>query len=144
MNNLCVETFPSNPQCVQAAQMYSMGVSMFGGGGFVESQEVYCKCIKEDDVPKHYEELFLNFYKAFGDKSLSDEDIQTKVTKLIPSTNDGTTKIRKQDFKKTFRTFYKLMEKYPHSIKHVLTRIGKTPPPVPEKKKKKAKKKEEL
>ena len=57
---------------------------MFGGSGFVESQSIL-QMYQEDDVPKHYEELFLNFYKAFGDKSLSDEDIQTKVTKLIPS-----------------------------------------------------------
>ena len=61
MKTLCVETFSHNPQCVQAASMYTMGVSMFGGGGFAESEEVYCECINEADVPKHYQELFENF-----------------------------------------------------------------------------------
>jgi hypothetical protein len=133
MKTLCVETFPHNPQCVQAASMYTMGVSMFGGGGFSESEGVYCECINEADVPKHYQELFVNFYKTFGDESLSNEAITEKVNKLIPALSEGETKMRKQDLKKLFRKFYLLMAKYPHSIKHVLTRVGKTPPPVPQK-----------
>ena len=59
MKHLCVESFPENKQCVQAAQMYTMGVNMFGAVGY-ESEE-HCECAKENDLQQHYEDLFLTF-----------------------------------------------------------------------------------
>lgn len=134
MKHLCVESFPENKQCVQAAQMYTMGVSMFGGGGFVESEELYCECIKENDVQQHYEDLFVSFYKTFT--KMDESSIKEKVSAIVPSIGDGQSKLKNKDMQKLFRTFYKLMKKYPHSIHHVLSRVGKNPPPVPPKRKK--------
>jgi len=142
MKHLCVESFPENKQCVQAAQMYTMGVSMFGGGGFMESQELYCECAKENDLQQHYEDLFINFYKSFTE--LDEGQIREKVSTIIPSTDDGGSKLTNKDTHKLFRTFYKLMKKYPHSIHHVLSRVGKKPPPIPPKRKKGNAKKSEL
>ena len=142
MKHLCVESFPENKQCVQAAQMYTMGVSMFGGGGFMESQELYCECVKESGVQQHYEDLFLSFYKSFT--KLNEGQIREKVSTIIPSIDDGGSKLTNKDTHKLFRTFYKLMKKYPHSIHHVLSRVGKKPPPIPPKRKKGNAKKSEL
>lgn len=44
MKSLCKTNFPSNKQCSQAASMYSMGTSMFGGDAFENSQQEYCEC----------------------------------------------------------------------------------------------------
>ena len=99
-----------------------MGVSMFGGGGFMESQELYCECAKESGVQQHYEDLFFKLLQIIY--KLDEGEIREKVSTIIPSTDDGGSKLTNKNSHKLFRTFYKLMKKYPHSIHHVLSRGG--------------------
>lgn len=45
MKSLCKTNFSKNMECKDAAEMYFMGVSMFGSNGYEESQYEYCQCI---------------------------------------------------------------------------------------------------
>ena len=50
MSAMCSTTFASNSRCHQAAQMYKLGVSMFGGAPFQNMQSQVCDCVDDADV----------------------------------------------------------------------------------------------
>jgi secretory phospholipase A2 len=136
MNHLCDSLFSTNKQCRGAAQMYHMGVSMFGGGGYQDSQELACTCIPEAEVYSHYKTLFGNIYqsKPVGKTA---EEASAKANSLVPDPSES--EFSFQTFKNLQKLFLKLLKKYPQVIRHVGPRIGRKPPAVPPKVKQKKK-----
>lgn len=133
MKNLCRTNFKKNPECQQAAQMYTMGTSMFGGGAFAESQDQFCTCIEESQVDTHYAKLVHNFYiEHVPDRASEWEDYTSagKIWKYLPHIGQNTAK---DPFSKIAKVFYNMYSKYDTAIKHVGERTGKNPP-VPKKK----------
>ena len=66
----------------------------------MESQELYCECVKESGVQQHYEDLFLSFYKSFT--KLNEGEIREKVSTIIPSIDDGRKQTYEQKFAQAF------------------------------------------
>ena len=50
MSAMCSTAFASNSRCHQAAQMYKLGVSMFGGAPFQNMQGQVCDCVDDGEV----------------------------------------------------------------------------------------------
>ncbi|GMH92435.1 hypothetical protein TrVE_jg3645 [Triparma verrucosa] len=138
MNAMCRTTFSSNSRCKGAAQMYKLGVSMFGGAPFQNMQDQACECVPSDKVVDEYESLYRKIYRS-SDKN--DEEQEEAVQKLKDKMDllDG-------DGLRSFArdTFYKLLKKYDNAIRHEGWREGRSKIPKPVKEKKKKKKKEEL
>ena len=131
MKDLCKSVFSHNPQCEGAANMYVMGVSMFGGGGFAESQHEYCECKEGTTVGAiaHYKDLFAKFYKDHTGKPA--EEAEAKALGVMGKSLADEYSAR--SLKKAQKTFLKLMAKYPQSIRHVLGRVGRQNVPyIPE------------
>lgn len=108
--------------------MYTMGTSMFGGGGFADSQQEYCECIPKDEVKTHYSQLVHKFYlDHVPDKAgeWADETESGKLSKwLSPYTNGE----NRQEFSKITKLHVELYSKYDSAIAHVGDRVGMNPP----------------
>jgi hypothetical protein len=57
MNRMCDTTFSSNKQCRDAAQTYSMGVTLFGSAAFDDTQKWACECVPFDQAKQRYTQL---------------------------------------------------------------------------------------
>jgi hypothetical protein len=126
MTNLCATAFPTQPNCRGAASVYQMGVTMFGGQGFMQLQEEHCECIPDDDVVKRYRTILEGIYASHAPNKTQEETgavLDKALTDASPST------LRK--------TFYRVLKKYDAAIVHVDGRVGRDPvkPVKPEKKK---------
>jgi len=143
-----------NPQCSQAADLYVMGTSMFGGScfhriastisvvelfclmvnlpiggnGFADSQQTHCKCVDKDGVKQHYARLVHDFYlKNVPHKAHEWEDYSGagRIASYLPSTiRTGSS----QELSKVSKLVYDLYKKYDSSIRHVGNRRGRNPP----------------
>ncbi|GMI04872.1 hypothetical protein TrLO_g15125 [Triparma laevis f. longispina] len=140
MNAMCKTTFTSNSRCKGAAQMYKLGVSMFGGAPFQNMQDQACECVPGDKVVDEYEIWFRKIYRS-SDKSEEEQEEAVQKLKDKMDLLDGD---ELQSYARD--TFYKLLKKYDNAIRHEGWREGrnKIPKPVKQKKKKKDEKKLEL
>merc|ERR1711871_27385 len=110
MKDLCKSMFSHNPQCEQAANMYVMGVSMFGGGGFAESQNEYCECKggSKAGAITHYKDLFSKFYKEYTGKPANEAASKT-IDIMGKSANDYSGK----NLKKIAEDIFEIDDKVP-------------------------------
>jgi secretory phospholipase A2 len=129
MEDLCRTTFASNRQCSSAAQVYTMGTTMFGGNGFQDLQNSFCECVPKNDIKKHYAKLLEKVYKEHTDKSPI--EASEVISKLLDKVGDSVPKLA--------RLFYKITKKYETVIQHEGKRVG-ADPPRPNKRKQKSKK----
>ena len=127
MKKMCNSNFKSRKNsCEQAADMYTMGVNMFGVQGYHESQNEYCSCVNKNDVIDHYKKLFHEFYITYTNKDSYNATILIDRILNIDDDSEDTDKI----FRKTKRTFYNLIKKYPNAIRYSGERAHLTPPPI--------------
>ena len=115
MKNLCKSNFPSKPECIGAAEMYTMGTTMFGSSGYDESQAMYCECTKEDNVLKHYELAMEHYYSKWKPEKKDNAKAVIKKSKHAANTGSDTKPI----YKTIYRLFYELMKKYDNGIVHI-------------------------
>ncbi|KAL7575451.1 hypothetical protein ACA910_007350 [Epithemia clementina (nom. ined.)] len=134
MKNLCRTTFPNNPQCPQAAQMYQLGTTMFGVQGFGELQNEYCTCVDRSSIVDHYKTLFQSIYQTHSNKT-SDE-IESTIENLFNKVGATTAAVADSNnnqsanvvVKKLSALFYQILRKYDTAIRHEEKRIGMNPP----------------
>ena len=145
MKALCKTENPADPKsCLETANMFHMGVSMFGGQGFQDTQNDYCSCIKKNKAETHYTNILTNFYSKYTDKKPTSAleatiDITGSTTDTDTGTGTGATptptvidnlpdSIRKNitqyalehtGYKKFNKLYYKLHKKYPKSFKYI-------------------------
>lgn len=120
MNRLCETS--EDPQCKETANMFTMGVTMFGQTGFAESQEDFCVCSESDEsqLKSHYYSLISWFYAQFA----SGKPIPaTVLSVLTPGDSDGSAankyvkRGRNDELQHSyFKLYYSLHKKYPTSI----------------------------
>ncbi len=120
MKNLCTTTFPANTQCSGAAQMYEMGVTMFGGSGFIGLQDDFCECIEVASVVERYSNILRRIYLEHSGKGEAaiGEIISAQVSKFG----------LKAGVKQLGALFYRVLKKYDSAIRHVDARVGRDPP----------------
>ena len=136
MNNMC-KRLPSSSKssCLETANMFHMGVSMFGTSGFDESQRDWCTCAKKDSLIDHYTHLLTGFYEKYSDRSAADRAVTTdsngesvdtsavtmEPADIIPPTvRQNITLFAGAGGQSKFgRLYYKLHKKYAAAIKHV-------------------------
>jgi len=130
MKAMCSSNFGGNPGCKGAAEMYKLGVSMFGGAPFQNMQDDSCVCTDKEKVRGVYEMWFREVYKAAGV-----EDAKEKAQELGGKMDglDGGGRNFGRD------TFYKLLKKYDDAIVKVDGRVRMDPPRLKKKKGKKGK-----
>jgi hypothetical protein len=70
MNSLCKRQGVGAGSCKETANMFFMGVSMFGTAGFEDSQRDWCTCAKggADALSNHYTMLLADFYRQYTDR----------------------------------------------------------------------------
>ena len=125
MKSMCRSTFKEREEtCLQAASIYEMGPQMFGVQGYQESQHEYCSCVDNyDDAKDAYQSLFLNFYSVYTNKTeASTLEIVNKIMTTSSKSNDD----MKSLLKKCRKTFFSLLKKYPHAIRHNVERAKMT------------------
>lgn len=135
LQNLCRTAFAHNKGCSQAAQMYAMGTTMFGGSGFATSQEEFCECVPKEEVSAHYGSLFHTFYQTHApdkaDEWRYDENGQdgqsNKVDKYLKSWKGKAGGLRSQ-LSRVAKLHYEIYKRYSWAILHVGPRKGRTPP----------------
>jgi hypothetical protein len=124
LKRMCTTNFSHNKECKQAAELYTMGTTIFGSNGFEGSQNDFCGCIPKTDEIAHYAQLVDDFYHRFtepGDQKKSGADL---VKDQIES--------KKKPF---WELYYNLFKKYDNAIAHDARRKKMNPPRPPEKKK---------
>mmetsp|Transcript_6320 Transcript_6320/g.12480 ORF Transcript_6320/g.12480 Transcript_6320/m.12480 type:complete len:229 (+) Transcript_6320:83-769(+) len=136
MKAMCVGNFAENPGCKGAAELYKLGVSMFGGAPFQNMQDDACECVGKDSIGGRYRKWFREIYKSSG---LEDEEVEGKVAKLIEKMEHSKDGVEARDMGRD--TFYKLLKKYDDAIIKVDKRVKMNPPRLKKKKKKKNDKK---
>lgn len=78
MKSLCKTNFARNTECKDAAEMYYMGVSMFGENGYGDSQDEYCQCIpKSSSITSSEESSIESSVNVEGITSMQGEDSLT-------------------------------------------------------------------
>jgi len=113
MTSICASTYASNKACPNAAYMFKLGTSMFGGDAFETSQDEYCKCVSKTDVDisEHYSRILTAIYNENSDKN--DEEIEQTVAKAVSTATAGNKSISK-----LASLFYKVLKKYDGAIRH--------------------------
>ena len=106
-----------------------MGVTMFGGQGFMELQQDMCECVEEKELTERYKGILADLYKEHV-KEVTVEETDKKLDKML----EGKDRIA------LGKKFYGFMKKFDQAIGHVDGRVGKNPPRPPENKKKEPKK----
>lgn len=135
MKALCKSENPSASQsCLETANMFHMGVSMFGAQGFQTTQNAHCDCIKRTKAKQHYTKLLNDFYSKYTDKgpvsvsevavdgseSLGEVGSSTIVDVLPASVRKNITQfVEPGGYKKFNKLYYKLHKKYPKAFKFI-------------------------
>lgn len=134
MKAMCSGNFEHNSGCKGAAEIYKMGVSMFGGAPYQNMQDDSCECVGKEKVVGRYQKWFREIYKSSG---LGGDEIEEKVGTLVGKMGEMEASAAR-DFGRD--TFYKLLKKYDEAITKVDGRVGRNPPRLKKKKKAKTKK----
>jgi len=128
MKSICQKKHKTNPQkrqeCNGLADMFMMGTTMFGCGGYTELQKEGCDCLDHEEAEKRVNEYAREFYNTYNQThSLPDKIVQKYLEHEthISHTNRA---------KKHGELLYRLYKKYPHSI-DIISRDGQSGRPGP-------------
>ena len=114
MRQLCDTAFSHNKQCKSAAEMYFMGVNLFGQGGFEDSQDQHCTCIEASKVNEHYVYLVKDFY----DTHVTTTKTEGEVKALVEGKGGN--------IKRLAMLVFSLYKKYGHAIEYNSERAKQT------------------
>ena len=90
-------------ECLNAAEVYSLGTKIFGQKGFLETQQDYCDCIDSEKYEITYQKGIEFFYSKYAPNSEID------ITKVL-------NKYKNSIEKKYSKLYYDLHKKYYHAI----------------------------
>jgi hypothetical protein len=104
-------------ECNGMAEMFTMGTSMFGCGGYTELQKETCDCLEPKEAEERVHEYATEFYKAYNQTHPLPDKLVEKY--ISPSVS------REKRQKNFGMALYLLYRKYPQSI-DVITRDGQS------------------
>jgi hypothetical protein len=109
-------------KCNGMADMFTMGTSMFGCGGYTELQKDTCDCLEPKEAEQRVHEYATEFYKAYNQTHpLPDKFVE----KYISPPDDNKSVSREKRRQSFGMALYVLYRKYPQSI-DVITRDGQS------------------
>jgi hypothetical protein len=121
MKHMCrIKYQPSDEnvqKCDGMADMFTMGTSMFGCGGFTELQKDTCDCLEPKEAKQRVHEYATEFYKTYNQTHpLPDKFVEKYISPSVSRAK------RQQNFG---MALYVLYRKYPQSI-DVIARDGQS------------------
>jgi hypothetical protein len=113
-------------QCNDMADMFTMGTTMFGCGGYTELQKDTCDCLQPKEAEQRVHDYATEFYKTYNQTHALPEKFVQAYISPPPDNNANNKAISRKKRQHNFgMALYVLYKKYPQSI-DVITQDGQS------------------